>query len=296
MVFFNGIRFVIYFALLFLVYSVYSKDSYVRCEFMSDRKVQCSDCKALHLVQCGKLIGFVSGNTRTRIVERGSRYSESFSLDKAFMRGQSFNEDRYMKIIKKTPMYRTPLGKNVVAGVGDNNSGEIDHTLSICRYDKPSIPNTVYTSFSGLEWKVCYGHVICDVDLEGFGLAESARTEMVPVACTAKLQGKCPTARECMEDPTVAFSEVASKKDKEESQLREEVMTAIREAADEFKGESWDKIQERIDEEIKIHTARQRAVEAWMVAQQEERERYKTVQESQRESTRKRQRARHGGR
>lgn len=308
MVFFNRIKFVSYFAVLFLVYSSYGGvRNTVGCKFMEIEQLVCPDCTAPYLVTCDGLVGFVSRNARVQYSYYG-RFDRIYvheSIDKAYNNDASTHRSRdnfhltYFRMTKKTPLYKTPLGQTVTAVLGE---GEVRAGANRpCQYTAPSTPNRVIKYIGELPLTLCYGHAVCDVDLEGFGLAE-ARTELFPVACTANVHGECPAAGECIEDAAVEFSEVASEREKNESELilnqrlEKMVMDAIRESADEFKDESWDKIQKRIDEEIKIQTARQRAVEAWMVAQQESMEHYEAVKERQRESVEKRQRARHGGR
>ena len=284
------IRFASYFIVLFLVYSTYGKDGFKKCRPIYAGRMACPDCKAPYLVNCNGYIGFIPGNVLTPFDY------EAYNVESIVEMG--YATEFYIPI--GTPLYKTPLGRTTVALAGKSKR-KIEENYP-CQYVSPSIPNRVQTRTPrGLEWTVCYGHAVCAVGLDDFEL-DKARTEVFPVACTATLQDECPTARECIEDTAVEFSEIASKREKEESQfminqrLEKMVMRAIRESADEFKNESWDKIQKRIDEEIKIDTVRQRAVEAWMVSQQEEREHYRTVREKQRRELEKRKRARHGSR
>ena len=298
MLFFNGIKIVSCLAVLVLMHLAYGE----RCSFLSRDKVECEDCKAPYLVRCEGKVGYVSGAIQATLLKDYDRsyYGDSYftlSVKQVFSKlgrieaGKPWVASQSLHAIcDGSPLYKTPLGETVVAIVGYKKE---DHQRQ-CRYTVPSMPNKVKTHLSeGLEWKVCYGHVVCDVGLEveGLELAE-AQTELFPVACTETLDGRCPTARECMEDTAVEFSQVASETEQEESQFRRNqqleqmIMTAvqvtvdetvddIRATVDDFQNENWDqmnenwdKIQKRIDEEIQIQTARQRAMEAWMVDEQ----------------------------
>ena len=285
MLFFYGIKIVSCLAILILTQLAYGE----RCRFLSRDKVECEDCKAPYLVNCGGKVGYVSRTAQATLKDDGRPYYQydytyhAMSVNEAFSRLCDTEESRQFlySIHNGVPLYKTPLGKTVMAVVGEDKKEQGDRQQ--CRYILPSMPNIVQTRLSGeLEWNVCYGHVVCDVDLEGLALVE-AQMELFPVACTETLDGECPTARECMEDTAVEFSQVASETEQGESQflrnqqLEQMVMTAIRTATDDFTGESWDKIQKRIDEEIQIQTARQRAVEVWMVDQQKERERVRDI-------------------
>lgn len=213
----------------------------VFCNFANMTKVDCDNCTSPYLIQCGnpQRMGFVSG--QVLIIATESVFGERKRLSLEDVYELIEDEDCFtsswgcgppkmnFEIIDNTPMYKTPLGQQLIYYAGYNLKGEEES----CHYTPvqgPMIssfksPKKVMFQVGGLQQTVCYGNISC---LKNKVLGKPSEYLVHRAACTALPGGECPTPQECMEDPSVRFEQVAEIEETVDEDVYDEFRDQIR--------------------------------------------------------------------
>ena len=267
---------------------VLGAESYTRASRVTECEVlghvKCTHCKASTLIHCGygkgTIMGYVNGNTAYYVL------NNPYLPDKEFIQWDyktvdQLKDGQHLFLLNSVPLYNSPLGDKMIGQAGGPISSK-EYTNQQCRYS--SEPFKRRRIIRGADLLVCYGEVVCSVNAKDKG-----ETNIVQVGCVADPRGRCPSAKECMMDGTVTTFKFEV--DKMFRELREEFQDDLQ-TTFQIMDEEY---QERLDsmrEEYEYLAKEREAVRDWIKRE----EQYKAVKAFQEENTRKRQRARHGGR
>ena len=266
-------------------------------------KTKCNHCKTPILISCEKngstFIGYVGSNTRYLY----RPYANDRSLLRMDLRYEyskrtvgDVSIGWYFGLIDDVPLYNSPLGERMISYAGKKSKNSQDGNFQ-CRYI--SLPTKKKIPRRGISLSVCYGNVACVVG--------KGQTRHVQTGCIAQPQGDCPKAGDCVADDTIAdedifkfeieeMSKELQKKFQEEHQASLLTMDEKHQASLLAMDEKYQNKLELLQTEYEYMKKEREAVQDWIKREKETRDRYEAIKAHQDENTRKRQRARHGGR
>ena len=269
------IKILFYLFLLSLTTEVFSAD----CGFSGMRKVDCDNCIAPYLIQCSpggqRSMGFISGKVmitaKSSSKIRSEPYTEYLPLEEVY---EIIEDDECLganpfscgpplmsfRIKNNLPLYKTPLGQQVISYTGRDLSGELGQDCHYTPVDNPMIisfvsPKKVMHQVGGLQQTVCYGNISCPITyrLNPPEKVHPPEYQVHRVACTALPTGECPTPQECMQDPFVTFEQVAQI----EETINEEIYDKLKDqmrlelAAEQIRRDvEWERLEQRINQLI----------------------------------------------
>ena len=271
------IKILFYLFLLSLTAEVFSAS----CSFSSMRKVDCDNCIAPYLIQCSpsgqRSMGFISGKTMiTAESSVSGLYYRSVYLPLEEVYEMIEDQENIVtsysgpplmsfKIQSNLPLYKTPLGQQVISYTGHNLSEELGQDCHYTPVDNPMIvsfnsPKKVMHQVGGLQQTVCYGNVSCLItnrlhppeELHPiFTRGKIPEYQVHRVACTALPTGECPTPQECIQDPSVRFEQVAQIEETVNEEIYDKLKDQIRlrMATDQIRQDvEWERLEQGINQ------------------------------------------------